>query len=83
MAQASAKSLNILGLPKRREWPQCHKESSWQVRRSRLYQKEKEQSRLSRAPDHEVGEGQGEQAPHLGEREGNQSGSMERRKGAP
>ena len=33
-------------------------ESSWQERRSRLCQKEKEQSRLSREPDHEGGESQ-------------------------
>ena len=25
-------NLNILGLLKRKEWPQCHRESSWQVR---------------------------------------------------
>ena len=47
------KNWNILGLPKRKEWPQCHRESSWQERRSRSCQKEKEQSRLSRVPDHE------------------------------
>ena len=47
------KNWNILGLPKRKEWPQCHSESSWQERRSRPSQKEKEQSRLSKAPDHE------------------------------
>ena len=47
------KNLSILGLLNRKEWPQCHRESSWQVRRSRLCQKEKEQSRLSRVPDHE------------------------------
>ena len=46
------KNLNILGLLKREEWPQCHRESSWQVRQS---QKEKEQSRQSRAPDREGG----------------------------
>ena len=46
-------NLNILGLPKRKKWPQCHRESSWQERRSRPYQKEKEQSCLSKAPDHE------------------------------
>ena len=45
------KNLSILGLPKRKEWPQCHRESSWQERRSRLCQKEKEQSRQSKAPD--------------------------------
>ena len=47
------KNWSILGLPKRKEWPQCHRESSWQERRSRPCQKEKEQSRLSRVPDHE------------------------------
>ena len=63
------KNWNLLGLLKRKEWPQCHRESSWQVRRSRPCQKEKEQSRLSRVPHHEVGESQGEREPHLGERE--------------
>ena len=47
------KNLSILGLPKRKERPQCHRESSWQERRSRPCQKEKEQSRQSKAPDHE------------------------------
>ena len=68
------KNLNILGLLKRKEWPQWHNESSWQVRRSRLCQKEKEQSRQSRVPNHEGGESQGVA------REGDQSESM-RRKG--
>ena len=43
------KNLSILGLPKRKEWHQRHKESSWQERRSRPCQKKKEQSRLSKA----------------------------------
>ena len=47
------RNLNILGLLKRKEWPQCHRESSWQVGRSCLCQKEKEESRQSKAPDHE------------------------------
>ena len=64
------KNLNILGLSKRKEWPQCHRESSWQERWSRLCQKEKEQSRLSEEPDHEGGESQGGREPHLGKREG-------------
>ena len=38
-AQASAEKFE-LGLLKRKEWPQCHKESSWQARRSRPCQKE-------------------------------------------
>ena len=53
------RNLNTLGQPKGKEWPQCHIESSWQVRRSRLFQKEKEQSLQSRVPDHEGGESQG------------------------
>ena len=43
----------ILGQLKRKEWPRCHRESSWQVRRSRLCLKEMEQSRQSKAPDRE------------------------------
>ena len=52
-ADFSRETWNILGLRKRKDWPQCHRESSWQVRRSRPCQKEKEQSRQSRVPDHE------------------------------
>ena len=50
------KNLNILGLLKRKEWPQCHRVSSWQVRQSRC-QNKKEQSCLSRSPDRNEGEG--------------------------
>ena len=53
------------------------RESSWQERRSSPCQKEKEQSRQSKAPDHEGGESQDGREPHLGEREGDQSESME------
>ena len=35
-----------------------------------------DQSRLSRSPDHEMGESKGEREPYLGEGEKNQSGSM-------
>ena len=73
------KNLSMLSLLKRKEWPQCHRESSWQVRRSCLCQKEKEQSRLSRVPDHEGGESQGGQEPHLGEREGSERRHEEER----
>ena len=64
------KNLNILGLLKRNAGPQCHKVSSWQGRQSRLCQKEKKQSHLSRSPNREVGESQGERVPHLGEKKG-------------
>ena len=77
------KNWNMLGLPKRKEWPQCHRESSWQVRRSRPCQKEKEQNRLSRVSDHEGGESQDEREPHLGESEGDQSESMEWKRWTP
>ena len=60
MAQASAEKLEHSGPLKRKEWPQCHRES-------RPCQKEKEQSRLSRGPDHEGGESQDGREPHLGE----------------
>ena len=73
------KNLNILGLPKKKEWPQCHSESSWQERHSRLFQKEKEQSFLSKALNRMVGENQGEREAHLGEKEEEQGGSMERK----
>ena len=46
------KNLSILDLLKRKRWPQCHRESSWQVFRSRPCQEEKEQSRQFRVPDH-------------------------------
>ena len=44
---------------------------------SRPCQKENEQSRLSKAPDHDGGETQGGREPHLDENEGDQSKSME------
>ena len=47
------KNLSKLGLPKKKRFASVqHRESSWQVRRSRLCQKEKEQSHQSRLPDH-------------------------------
>ena len=69
------KNLNILGLPKRKDWPQCHRESSWQVPQSRLCQK-KEHNLQSRASDREEAESLGEREQHLGEREGYQNGCM-------
>ena len=77
------KTLNILGLPKRKEWPQCHRESSWQERRSRSCQHEKEQSRQSRVSYHKGEESQDGREPHLGEKEGDQSESMKRKGWTP
>ena len=72
------KNLNILGLLKRKEWPQCHREGSWQERRSCPCQKEKEQSSLSRVPDHVGGESQGGRELHLSKREKDHCRSMKR-----
>ena len=80
MAQASAEKLEQTGpAEKERVASVPQRESSWQERRSRPCQKEKEQSRLSRVPDHEGGESQGGREPHLGEEEGDQSKSMGRK----
>ena len=72
------KNMNILGLLKKKEWPQCHRESSWQVRQSRFCQ-EKELSCHSKLLDHEGGESHGEQEPQLGGRGGDQSRSMKKK----
>ena len=53
------KNLNILGLPKRKEWPQWP--SFWQGRLKNAgaaLAKRKKNSRLSRVSDHEGGESQ-------------------------
>ena len=80
MAQASAEKLeHTRPAKKERVASVPQRESSWQERRSRPCQKEMEQSRLSRVPDHVGGESQGGREPHLGEKEGDQSESMERK----
>ena len=59
MVQASAEKLEHTG-PAEKERvasvPEREREGSWQICLSRLCQKEKEQSRLSKAPDRKVGE---------------------------
>ena len=60
MAQASVEKLEHTGpAEKERVASVPQKESNWQVRRSRLCQKEKEQSRQSKAPDCKGGGSQG------------------------
>ena len=71
MVQASAEKLEHTG-PAEKVASVPHRESSWQVRQSRLFKKEKEQSRLSRAPDREGRESQGKQEPYLDERGGSE-----------
>ena len=56
MVQASAEKLEHTGPAEKKEWPQCHKESSWQERQSRHCQKKKEHSCPSRVPGRKVGE---------------------------
>ena len=77
------KNLSILGLLRRKEWPRCHRESSWPVRQSRSCQEEKEQSRQFRAPYRKGTESQGGRGLHLGGREGDRSGSMARKGWTP
>ena len=84
MAQAPVEKLKHTGPPKKeRVAPVSPRESSWQVHQSRFCQKEKELNRQSRVPDRKGGESQGEREPHLGEKEGGQSESMERKEWTP
>ena len=54
MAQASTEKLEHTGPAEKESVALNATESSWHVRRSCLFQKEKEQSRLSRGPDRKV-----------------------------
>ena len=74
------RNLNILGLLKKRKSGLSATERAAGKYAGAALAKKKEQSRLSRAPDHEGVESQGGREPHLGEREGDQNKSM-RRKG--
>ena len=77
MAQALAEKLEHTGPAKRKEWPQCHRDRSWQVRQSRPCQKEKAKSRLSTAPGCKVGWSEGDRELHFDESEEDRSRSME------
>ena len=59
------KNLNILGLLKSKEWPQCHRESSWQIHGGRFCQMERNRAV---SPEYQImrGRGQDEQKPYLG-----------------
>ena len=83
MAQASAEKLKHAGPIEKERMALVPQKEQMTRRRSRLFQEEKEQSRLSRIPDHEEGESQGGRKPCLGEREGDQSESMERKGWTP
>ena len=75
----SGNNLNILGLLKRKEWPQCHRESSGKERRSRSCQKQKEKSGMSRVPNHEVRESRWARAAPWPERGGSEREHEEER----
>ena len=45
------KNLSILCLLKKKDWPQCHKESSWQVRQNRSWQRKRHRAVC---PKHEI-----------------------------
>ena len=72
MAQASGEKLELIGPAKKERVVSVHKESSWQIRRSRLGQNEKEQSRPSRIPDYGWGK-----KVNVGKKEEDQSKSTE------
>ena len=79
MAQASAEKLEHSGPAENERVASVPQREQLASTPELLCQKEKEQSRLSRAPDHEGGESQGGREPHLGEMKGDQSESMERK----
>ena len=55
MAQASVEKFEYTGLAEKERVASVPQGELWKVDQSRLCQKEKEQSRLSKAPDREVG----------------------------
>ena len=82
MMQASAEKFKHNGPAEKKRVASVPQESGWQVRHSHLCQKKKQQSRLSRVPDHE-----GERVK-MGEsrtlaKMGDQSESMERKGWTP
>ena len=81
MAQASAETLNLLGLLKRSGLSATERAVGKYARATLA--KEKEQSRLSRVADREGEKSQGWQEPHLGKKEGDQSESIEKKRWTP
>ena len=83
MAQASAEKLEHTGPAVKERVVSVPQREQLASSQSRLCQKENEQNRLFKAPDRMVRESQGGREPHLGEREGHQSGSMKRKGWTP
>ena len=82
MAQASAEKLEHTGPAENKKVALVRQREHLASTPEPLCQKEKKQSRLSRVPDHYLGKSKDEREPHLGEREGDQGGSMERKEEA-
>ena len=83
MALASADKLEYTGPAEKERVASVPQREQLGGTQSRLCRKEKEQSHQSRAPDCEGGESQGGREPHFGEKEGDQSESMERKEWTP
>ena len=77
MAQASAEKLEHTGPAKKEKVASVPQREQLASTPELPLPKGKKQSRQSRVPDHEGGESQGGREPHLGEKEGDQSESME------
>ena len=81
MAQTSAEKLEHTGPAEKERVVTVPQREQLSSTASRLCQKE--QSRLFRAPYCKGGESQGEGEPHIGEKGGRQSGSMDRKGWTP
>ena len=83
MAQISAEKLEHTGSAETKGVALVPQKEQLASTLSRLCQKEKEQSHLSRSPDHEGRERQGDREPYFGEREGDQSGRIGKKEWTP
>ena len=78
MAQASAEKLEHIGPAEKERVASVPQREQLASMPEPPLPKEKGTSHLSKAPDHEEGESQGEREPHHGKKEGDQSESIER-----
>ena len=83
MAQASAGKLEHTGPAEKERVASVPQREHLASMAEPFCQKEREQIRLPRVPDHEGEESQSGREPHLGESEGDQSKRMERKEWTP
>ena len=83
MAQASAEKLEHTGPAEKKRVASVPQREQLANTPKPPLPKEKEQSRLFKAADREVGESQGEREPHFSEKGWEQSRSMERKGWTP